>query len=349
MPEKADPIKRKTIPVYVVVPPYTLLMDVAGPVEVLRRANVEQTDIQFDFRFISSQPQQISSIGLQVAGLESLPDLVPENAYIIVSGTITPPFGAVDPASEYTVIARWLKKTVKPGMHLVTICSGALLAAQAGLLDGYACTTHALSVDELRALAPNARVLDNRLYVEDGERLSSAGISTGTDLMLHIISTLTTPIVALAVARYMVIYMRRTGAEPQFSPWLSGRNHIHPAIHRIQDAIIADPSCNWSLAELAELGIMSTRNLTRLFHEHTGLSVTSYVNLMRVTLAKDILSNSSLDMERVAEKTGFASPRHLRRVWSKYNAVPPREFRNQMSSSEDNDALLMKKQNEHIE
>lgn len=349
MTDTGDQTNRKTIPVYVVVPPYTLLMDVAGPVEVLRRANIEQADILFDFRFISSQPQQISSIGLKVAGLEPLPDHVPANAYIVVSGTITPPAGADDPSSEYVAISKWLKKTVKPGMHLVTICSGALLAAQAGLLDGHACTTHALSVDELRELAPNARVLDNRLYVEDGERLSSAGISTGTDLMLHIISTLTTPIVALAVARYMVIYMRRTGAEPQFSPWLSGRNHIHPAIHRIQDAIIADPSRNWSLAELAELGIMSTRNLTRLFHEHTGLSVTSYVNLMRVTLAKDILINSSLDMERVAEKTGFASPRHLRRVWSKYNAVPPSEFRNQMGSPDESDKLHNKKQTQHME
>lgn len=281
----------------------------------------------FDFHFISSQSQQISSIGLMVAGLEPLPAYVPDNAYIVVSGTITPPQDADSPSEQYAAIALWLKKTVKSGIHLVTICSGALLAAQAGLLDGYACTTHALSIDELRELAPNARVLDNRLYVEDGERLSSAGISTGTDLMLHIVSTLTTPVVALAVARYMVIYMRRTGAEPQFSPWLSGRNHIHPAIHRIQDVIIADPSRNWSLAELADMGIMSTRNLTRLFQEHAGLSVTSYVNLMRVTLAKDILTNSELDMESIAEKTGFTSPRHLRRVWSKYNDMPPSYYR----------------------
>ena len=125
----------------------------------------------------------------------------------------------------------------------------------------------------------------------------------------------------------MVVYMRRTGSDPQFSPWFNGRNHIHPAIHRVQDAIIADPARNWSLAELADTGFMSVRNLSRLFQEHTGLTVNVYVNLIRITLAKDILTNSSLDMENIAEKSGFTSARHLRRVWAKYNDVPPSDYR----------------------
>lgn len=315
------------IPVYVVVPPHILLLDVAGPVEVLRRANAEQSQIRFDYRFVSSQPQQVSSIGLSVAGLEPLPEELPDNAYIIICGTITAPAEAVDPEPEYAALAAWLKSVFRSSMHLVTICSGALIAARAGLFDGYNCTTHALSVDELRAIAPTARVLDNRLFVEDGERYSSAGISTGTDLMLHLVAKLTSPVVALNIARYMVVYMRRTGSDPQFSPWLNGRNHIHPAIHRVQDAIIADPARNWSLAELADTGFMSVRNLSRLFQEHTGLTVNVYVNLIRITLAKDILTNSSLDMENIAEKSGFTSARHLRRVWAKYNDVPPSDYR----------------------
>ncbi len=317
----------KVIPVYVVVPPHILLLDVAGPVEVLRRANAEQQDILFDYHFVSTQAEQVSSIGLAVAGLEPLPAQLPDDAYILVCGTITAPAEATDPEPEYRQLASWLKAVYRSSMHLVTICSGALIAARAGLFDGYACTTHALSVDELRAIAPAARVLDNRLYVEDGTRFSSAGISTGTDLMLHLVAKLTSPVVVLSIARYMVVYIRRTGGEPQFSPWLSGRNHIHPAIHRIQDAIIADPARCWSLAELADTGFMSVRNLSRLFQEYTGLTVTEYVNLIRVTLAKDILTNSPLDMENIAEKTGFTSARHLRRVWSKYNAVPPSHYR----------------------
>ncbi|MGZ9723276.1 GlxA family transcriptional regulator [Rhizobium miluonense] len=320
-------LHRRTIPVYVVLPPYTLLMDVAGPVEVLRRANIEQDDVLFDYRFIAAQASQTTSVGLMLADLKPLPDHIPDGAYVILSGSVTPPDDAEDIEPELTALAAWLKGAIRPGITLVTICSGAVLAARAGLMDGYACTTHAACLDEVREHAPTARVLDNRLYVEDRERYSSAGITTGTDLMLHLASKLTSPVTALTIARHMVVYMRRTGAEPQLSPWLSGRNHVHPAIHRVQDAIMADPAHSWSLSELAGISAMSARHISRLFQEHAGLSVTAYVNLMRVTLARDVLANSRLDMERVAEKSGFASPRHMRRVWSKYNALPPSHYR----------------------
>lgn len=318
---------RQIIPVYVLLPPYTLLMDVAGPVEVLRRANIEQDDVLFDYQFVAAQASQTTSVGLTLADLKPLPEHIPDGAYIILSGSVTPPDGAEDIEQELGRLATWLKSTVRPGITLVTICSGAVLAARAGLMDGYACTTHAACLDEVREYAPTAKVLDNRLYVEDRDRYSSAGITTGTDLMLHLASKLTSPVTALTIARHMVVYMRRTGAEPQLSPWLSGRNHVHPAIHRVQDAIMADPAHSWSLSELAGIGAMSARHISRLFQEHAGLSVTAYVNLMRVTLARDVLANSRLDMERVAEKSGFASPRHMRRVWSKYNALPPSHYR----------------------
>lgn len=318
---------RRIIPVYVLLPPYTLLMDVAGPVEVLRRANIEQDDVLFDYQFIATQPRQTTSVGLTLADLKPLPDHIPDGAYVILSGGVTPPDDADDIEPELEMLATWLKGAIRQGITLVTICSGAVLAARAGLMDGYACTTHAACLDEVREYAPTAKVLDNRLYVEDRDRYSSAGITTGTDLMLHLASKLTSPVTALTIARHMVVYMRRTGAEPQLSPWLSGRNHMHPSIHRVQDAIMADPAHSWSLSELAGVGAMSARHISRLFQEHAGLSVTAYVNLMRVTLARDVLANSRLDMERVAEKSGFASPRHMRRVWSKYNALPPSHYR----------------------
>ncbi|MDK4713320.1 helix-turn-helix domain-containing protein [Rhizobium sp. CNPSo 4039] len=320
-------LHRRVVPVYVLLPPYTLLMDVAGPVEVLRRANIEQDDVLFDYQFIAAQPSQTTSVGLTLADLRPLPDHIPDGAYVILSGNVTPPDDAEDIEPEIAALAAWLRGAIRPGITLVTICSGAVLAARAGLMDGYACTSHAACLDEITQYAPTARVLDNRLYVEDRDRYSSAGITTGTDLMLHLASKLTSPMTALTIARHMVVYMRRTGAEPQLSPWLSGRNHVHPAIHRVQDAIMADPARGWSLAELAGIGAMSVRHISRLFQEHAGLSVTAYVNLMRVTLARDVLANSRLDMERVAEKSGFASPRHMRRVWSKYNALPPSHYR----------------------
>lgn len=318
---------RQIIPVYTVLPPHTLLVDVAAPLEVLRYANLEQQELVFDCHFVAASPTQTTSIGLTVSNLEPLPAVLPDGAYVVVSGSATRCMDEPDEKRERQLLSRWLSEVVRPGVTLVTICSGALLAAAAGLLDGYACTTHADCIEELGRIAPKARRLENRLYVEDGERLSSAGVSTGTDLTLHLVSRLTSPAVALRIARTMVLYMRRSGSDPQISPWLAGRNHIHPSIHRAQDAIMANPAGDWSLTQLANVAHLSERHLSRLFREHSGMSVVDYVNLMRVTLARDILSHSRLDMESVAERAGFASTRHLRRAWARHHDHPPSHYR----------------------
>jgi transcriptional regulator GlxA family with amidase domain len=211
--------------------------------------------------------------------------------------------------------------------RVASVCAGALLAARAGLLDGYDCTTHHSVCAELEALAPAARVLENRLYVEDGTRLSSAGITAGTDLMLHLVARECGPAVAATIARHLVVYLRRSGADPQLSPWLEGRNHIHPAVHRAQDAVAADPARDWSLDALARVANASPRHLSRLFNEHAGMSLPDYVNRLRVALAGELLGHTRLDMERVAERSGFASARQLRRAWSRSHATPPQAAR----------------------
>ena len=316
-----------TIPVLMVVPPHALLLDIAGPMEVLRYANQAQDALRSESRYISAKPRQMTSIGLTLDGLEPLPDALPDNALLVVSGapSIVPDEVAVE--RERRELARWMKSVVRPDTRIASICSGALLVAEAGLMEGRHCTTHADCISDLKRLAPTADVAENRLYVEDGNCFSSAGISTGIDLMLHIVAQLTSAQVALSCARKMVIYLRRSGSDPQISPWLSGRNHIHPAIHRVQDAIMADPASDWSVAGLSELAHLSERHLSRLFREHAGLSLIDYVNLMRVTLARDIISQTRLDLENVAARTGFASARHLRRVWSQHYSQSPSQFR----------------------
>lgn len=323
------------ISVYVVLPPQTLLLDVAGPLEVLRYANQQQNDISFDCHFIVSGETQSTTIGLTLAGLETLPNELPDNAMVLISGSssVTPPGAGLesDITRERRALADWLRSTVRDDTVIISICSGALIAAQAGLFDRHQCTTHTDCISELRRIAPLAQVLENRLFVEDGKRFSSAGISTGIDLLLHIVSGLTTPMVAAHIAQTMVVYLRRSGQDPQISPWLSGRNHIHPSIHKAQDAIMAAPAEEWSLPQLAGRSGLSQRHLSRLFREHTGMSVVDYVNLMRVNLARDLISNSRLDMESVAERSGFASTRHLRRVWSEHNSHSPSHYRSHLS------------------
>lgn len=319
------------IPIYVVVPPRVLLLDVAGPVEVLRKANLLQASVRFTVAYIGPARDARSSIGLGVAGIEPLPERLPEGAFVVVSGAADLPLGEPAGGREEALledeIVAWLKRAIRPRISLVSICSGALLAARAGLLDGCECTTHHETISELSRLAPTARIRENRLYVEDGERLTSAGITAGIDLMLHIVAKHAGHAIALAVARYLVVYLRRGGGDPQISPWLEGRNHIHPAIHRVQDAVAAEPASDWSVEALARVAAASPRNLSRLFNEHTGMSVTDYVNRMRIALARELVVGSRLDMETIAERSGFASSRQLRRAWNRHNETPPSRAR----------------------
>lgn len=311
--------------VYFVLLPQTLLLDVAGPAEALRMANRYQDRVRFDLRFVGPRSDPPTSIGLCLTKLAPLPRALPDDAMIVVAGTVDPPAtGGAEPLrrAQATVIA-WLRRAVRPGHRLAFICSGALLGARAGLLDGRTVTTHHSDCDELRALAPGARVADDRIFVVDGNVATSAGVTAGLDLMLHLLGEMAGELCALAVARNMVVYLRRSGADPQLSPWLEGRNHLHPAVHRVQDAITANPSHPWSLDELAALAHSSPRHLTRLFAKHAGVNPLEYIHHLRVALARDLLANSQLDLERVAERAGFGSSRQLRRVWRKYNPLPP--------------------------
>ncbi len=325
----------RRIPVCVVLPPRALLLDVAGPIEVLRRANLIQQDVRFDVSYASATRTVRTSIGLDIAGIGTLPRGLSDAAIVVIAGNVDQMIDGSErtdaDAQHETQIVDWLRATIHPGHRLVTICSGALLAAQAGLLDGYACTTHFLSCAQLAAIAPAARVLDNRLYVEDRDRLSSAGVTAGIDLMLHLVAQTVDHACALAVARYLVVYLRRSGSDPQLSPWLEGRNHIHPAVHRVQDAIAGDPTKSWPASQLARIAGASARHLSRLFYEHAGMHIADYRNRLRAALARELLSQTRLDMEHVAERAGFSSTRQLRRVWRNLHETTPRSERQSAS------------------
>ncbi|HEX8816069.1 MAG TPA: helix-turn-helix domain-containing protein [Terriglobales bacterium] len=325
-----------TIPVFVVVPPRLLLLDIAGPLEVLRQTNRVQNAVHFEVRYIGPAPSLDTSIGATLAGIERLPRKLPSNAWIVLAGDVENVMlcgGGMGAGKSRTdtlnedAIVEWLRNAVTPGHKIISICTGALMAARAGLLDGYACTTHYSGCDELARIAPRARVLENRLYVEDRGRYSSAGITAGIDLMLYLTSQCAGQSAAVAVARYLVVYLRRSGSDPQLSPWLEGRNHIHPAVHRVQDAISSDVAQSWTLNRLARIAGASSRHLSRLFHECVGMGIADYRNRLRVAFAQDLLHQTDLDMERVAEQSGFSSSRQLRRAWRKLYDTPPREAR----------------------
>ncbi len=220
-------------------------------------------------------------------------------------------------------VVHWLRTLAQTGTRVASICSGALLLAQAGLLDGRRCTTHHSLTDDLRALAPGAQVLDDRIFVEDGPVLTSAGITTGIDLALHLVQQLTGPEMAGRVARRLVMYLRRGPNDVQLSPWLAHRNHLHPAVHRAQDLIAGtlarEPSHRWTLAQLADAACVSPHHLTRLFMRHAGVSVLDYVQQLRIARAQELLlQQPRLTQEQLAAACGFASARDWRRVCQRF-------------------------------
>lgn len=317
------------LPVYFLLRERTLALDLIGPAEVLRYANrVAEKDGApplFALHYISAEARIDMSIGLDLCGFSALPDHLPQEAMLMLIACAGNDDDFSSPCARQAV--EWLRRHVTPEHRLVGICTGALLAGHAGLLDGRRCTTHHSHCDDLRRIAPHAQVLENRIFVEDGRIYTSAGVTAGIDLALHLVAQIAGHRFAAAVARIMVIYLRRSGADPQLSPWLAYRNHIHPAVHRVQDAIIGDPARDWSVVQLADIACTSERHLTRLFREHAGTGIVDYLQRIRVALARELLAQSGLDIERVAERAGFNSSRQLRRVWSKFESLPPSRFR----------------------
>lgn len=317
--------------VHFILPPRTLLLDVAGPAEALSMANRYQKDVRFELHYAAPSAEIESSVGLKLSGLTALPVSLPRDAMIVVAGGGSLVYA--DSQGERAIVA-WLRRVATPARRLIFICSGALLAARAGLLDHRPCTTHHTDCGELRHLSPTAKVLENRIFVVDGNVYTSAGVTAGVDLMLQVIGEIAGPVCAVAVARNMVVYMRRTGADPQLSPWLEGRNHIHPAVHRVQDAVSANPAHPWTLGEVSSIAHSSPRHLARLFHQHTGTTPVAFINRLRVALARQLLANPQWTLDHVAEKAGFGSVRHLRRIWRQYNAVSPGRWRREASLPE---------------
>jgi transcriptional regulator GlxA family with amidase domain len=206
-----------------------------------------------------------------------------------------------------------LAATARPGARWLSICTGAFVLGEAGLLDGRQCTTHWKRTSELAARFPRARVLEDRLFVTDRNVTTSAGIASGIDMALALIEQSDGPMVAAEVAREMVVYLRRDGSQEQHSIYLDYRTHLHPGVHRVQDWIVRHPDRRATLEELGELAGMSSRHLSRTFRGATGISVHEFTTRARVELAKTLVNDPALTMEGVASRAGV-TVRELRRL-----------------------------------
>src|SRR4051812_426048 len=193
----------RRIAVLVVLPPRALLLDLAGPLEVLRIAGTVQDRVRFAVAYAAPRALTRCSIGLDLGGAGPLPATVADGTVVLLPGSATQVLGgapdrAEDAAAEAEIVA-WLRGVIRPGHSVATVCEGALLAARAGCLAGSPGPPPHASCDRLRTAAPRAQVLENRLFVQDRDRLSSAGVTAGIDLMLHLVAQWAGPATAVAV------------------------------------------------------------------------------------------------------------------------------------------------------
>src|SRR3954470_14490024 len=321
------------IDVLFVIVPHSLVLDIAGPAEAFRLANQhrERRGLLPSFRLRFAGPTQapVTSVGLTLANLEPLPERLRAPTWVVLVGQPTAHTTQVTPA--ITATSQWLNQRLRDALldaetphRLITICSGALLAARAGLLATRRCTTHHELLSSLRALAPRAQVIDNRVFVVDGPVATSAGITAGIDIALHMIAEECGEAMAAEVAEDMVVYLRRSPRDPELSPFHMHRRHLHATVHRVQDAIVTKPDHEWDMAALANVGNTTERHLLRLFIDNAGVSPLHYLRLIRLERARQSLEYGAT-VTRAAEVAGFRSGLQLRRAWSRQWGGSPRD------------------------
>lgn len=309
------------INIYFALPRGSLILDWAGPAEAFRIANIEVTEqhasrqAAFALHFVAPTATSTSSVGALITGLAPLPLHIKAPAWLVVVGKTSTGQRRADDAEDRAVTA-WLAQLQpgRVGLRLVTVCSGALLAAAAGLLDGKRVTTHHLDIELLRQAAPAAHVVQDRVFVQDGELWSSAGVTAGIDLALHLVADHCGPVVAARVAQRMAVALRRGPDDPQLSPFLSHRQHFNARLHGVQDAVSRAPQAQWTAERLAAVAHTTPRTLNRLFATHAGTTPQAYVRSIRLALARSALEAGS-SVARAAETAGFSSDVQLRRAW----------------------------------
>lgn len=330
---------QKFIHVYIVVLETSLALDLAGPAEALRIANrvlnQQGKPDAFALHFVGTTPNVTLSIGLHVDNLAPLPstDELIKPAWVVILGQegIEP----LDPTTPHNrALIAWLKTLpiAKDEVEPVTVCAGSLLA-YGGLLNHRKATTHHKDLSQLVDIDPTCQVQQDCIFVEDDAIASSAGVVTGIDLMVHKIAQHCGEIVAAEVAQWLVMPVRRTANDTQRSPLLAHRNHLHPALHRVQRAIGAAPQDDWTLDKMADIAHTSTRHLTRLFMQNANIAPMQYLKSVRLNIAQSALA-SGLNVTQAADIAGFQSDSQLRRVWRSFGlAGTPSTYQHDGASS----------------
>ncbi|WP_371365551.1 GlxA family transcriptional regulator [Pseudomonas sp. QL9] len=311
--------------VAVVLYPDVLMLDVSGPMEVFSVAN-RYLPAEHHYRLLTlaeSDAVMCSSCGLRVQAdlrLEQMPDAV--DLLLVPGGP-----GAYNDRHEG--LSAWLGQAARRVPRYGAICTGTFILGEAGLLDGYRCTTHWNYLKRLADRYPQAQVEAERIYVLDRDLITSGGVTAGIDMALAVVAEDHGRDVALEVAKVLLVVIKRPGGQNPYSPLLAAVLRDGTAIARAQAYIIDHLDEPLTVARLAELVSMSPRNFSRAFLRETKVTPMQYVQNARIDHARKLLESSDLPLKQVACRSGFGSPRHMRTLFGERIGMSPSQYREQ--------------------
>lgn len=299
-------------------------LDVVGPLEVFSMANRFGDPQGYDVILASPAGGPIvCNSGLELGGSVALADLPDGIDTVLVAGGSEDALRrAADPG-----LLDWLNERARTSRRIGSVCSGAFILAAAGVLDGRRATTHWGFCDAMRSFRPAVKLEPDAIFVVDPPFYTSAGVTAGIDLSLALVEADQGPEAALAVARNLVLFMRRPGGQTQFSAGLNVQASAAPRLRRLIAEVTADPSGDLSVPRLAERAGMSERTFSRVFRKETGVGPATFVEMARVDRAKALLETSDWPLARVGERAGFGSVEGLHRAFNKRVGVTPGEYR----------------------
>lgn len=302
---------QKTTIAFLVLP-HVHLLDLAGPDQVFLEAI--GYDAPFEIVYCSTGDEVASSALLPFGKMKHFSKMkLQPNDFLIIPGAELSYLESKEFTSNEKLF-QWINSCYNKQINICSICSGAFVLAECGLLDGKECTTHWKRTKELQQRYPKAKVIENVLFTEDDRIFASAGIASGIDMALYIVEKLMGGFFAHKVARELVIYTRRSGNQNQQSELLNYRNHIHTGIHKTQDWLHENLHKKVSLKFLAGIANMSDRNFTRVFKKETTLTVNEYITLLRKEKIANLLNNPDMSRAQIAKQCGLKSERQVSRL-----------------------------------
>jgi transcriptional regulator GlxA family with amidase domain len=320
----------RKITVAMVLFPGFQLLDIAGPKDAFAEVRVlSRGELEYEMLTIgTTRGSVLSSSGLTVVPDRTIFDPCPHFDTVIMPGGL----GIFDVLEDST-LSDWLRNQQKTSRRIAAICNGVFAFGAAGMLDRKTVTTHWMDAARLAAMFPHARVEPDQIYVKDGGTYTTAGVTAGIDLSLVMIEEDFGRKMALDVAKYLIVYVRRAGGQSQFSPLLDTIASGDSQVQSIQQYLLDNLHLNHTLASLAERAHMSPRNLSRVFGKDCGMSLMAFLNDARIDAARRYLESSDLGVRDIARRCGFESTDALRRMFNRRLHINPLEYRNRFRSS----------------